>query len=452
MRLSASSCSALALAGLAVSTVIAQPKKDDQVILLNPEIVREGEGAKRSELTKMELKAFPADAWSKLADWQHGSAASLKGKAVLVVTYASWYRPSIKALETAREMAEKYAKQGLVVVAVHDKDGWTEADKSKPADGVTVLLAHDSKNEFRSMLRSDQDPDFYLIDKAGHMRFADIATDAVAAAAKVVAEESEQDASKISDKIAAEKKRLEEELKKATQAGSHIDLTAIPELPFAEPSEETYNSAKWPLPPMNDQQLEEWRKSGKLPEAKSLSLPSDGWIPRTPQFKGRATIVFFFHPDWGDPARLTAGFDWISSIQLKYGRDVAVVLAVSNIFEERDNVKVAETDPEKMIPRVKEFCKLRKVDFSFVMDLDNAMYNEAKPEGAQDYKGVIIGILSSDSKVRFISSGGTSISSFEASIAKIISTDPGVKARRDAEKKWLETKNKSTPKPATGAK
>lgn len=452
MRLVASWCSTLVLAGLAASTAWAQPKKDEQVILLNPEIVREGEGAKRTELTKMELKTFPADAWAKLADWQSGSASSLKGKAVLVVTYASWYRPSIKAFDMAKELSEKYAKQGLVVVAVHDKDGWAEAEKTKPADGASLLLAHDTKNEFRSMLRSDQDPDFYLIDKAGHMRFADIATDAVESAAKIVAEESEADASKISEKIAAEKKRLEDEAKKATQAGSHIDLSAIPELPFTEPSEEEYQKAKWPLPPMTDQQRDEWQKTGKLPEPKSMSLPTDGWIPRTPQFKGRATIVFFFHPDWGDPARLTAGFDWISSMQLKYGRDVAVVLAVSNIFEEKDFLKVAETDPEKMTPRVKEFCKLRKVDFSFLMDLDNSLYNEAKPEGSQDYKGVILGILSSDSKVRFINAGSASISTFEATISKIINSDPGIKARREAEKKWLETKSKTPAKPAAGTK
>lgn len=432
-------------AGLAASAAIAQPKKDDQALLLNPEVTREGEGAKRTELTKMELKDFPADAWGKLSDWQNGSASSFKGKAVLVLTCSSWYRPSMKQFDAAKELAEKYAKQGLVVVAAFDKDGWGDADKAKPADGATLIFAKDAKNEFRSTLRSDQDPDFYVIDKAGHMRFADITNESVEVAVKIVTGESEADAGKLNDKIAAEKKRLEDELKKATQADSRVDLTKIPELPFTTPSDEDYAKAHWPLPYMTDQQWEEYKKSGKLPEPKSFSMPTDGWIPKTPLFPGRVTIVFFFHPDWGDPSRLTAGFDWLSSMQTKYGRDLAVVLSVSNIFEEKDFLKVADTDPEKMIPRLKEFCKLRKIDFSFLMDLDNTLYNEAKPDGVTDYKGVIIAILSSDSKVRYVVPRATN-AMLDNAVSKLIQIDPGVKARREVERKWIEAKGKSTPK------
>src|SRR3954470_18617576 len=62
-----------------------------------PDIIREGEGARRRELDKMELKPFPAEAWSKLSDWTNGPALTpgvTSGKVVLIVTWADWYPAS----------------------------------------------------------------------------------------------------------------------------------------------------------------------------------------------------------------------------------------------------------------------------------------------------------------------------------------------------------------------
>src|SRR5437899_5198040 len=109
--------STLAAFGLALaSTAFAQPM-----------IVREGEGQHRRDCDKMELKPFPADAWSKLSEWTNGPAltpGAASGKVVLIVTWADWYQPSVRALGLAKRLSEKYAKDGLIVVAAHDAQGW----------------------------------------------------------------------------------------------------------------------------------------------------------------------------------------------------------------------------------------------------------------------------------------------------------------------------------------
>ncbi len=88
-------------AGLA-APAFGQPGKKADSPVVNPEITRRGEGSRRLELNKLELKPFQAELWSKLSDWQNGPAltsADVKGKVVLVVTYASWNKNSVKAIE-----------------------------------------------------------------------------------------------------------------------------------------------------------------------------------------------------------------------------------------------------------------------------------------------------------------------------------------------------------------
>ena len=92
------------------------------------DVLREGSGARRSELTKMELAPFPVAAWGGLTDWTGGVAPtseSMNGKPVLIVTWAGWYPVSVnQGLKPAQDMAAKYADKGLVVVGVHHDQGW----------------------------------------------------------------------------------------------------------------------------------------------------------------------------------------------------------------------------------------------------------------------------------------------------------------------------------------
>lgn len=427
-------------AGLA-APAFGQPGKKPDSPVVNPEITRRGEGTRRSELNKLELKPFQAELWSKLSEWQNGpalSSADMKGKVVLVVTYASWNKNSVKTLDAAKKLADAYAKKDLIVVAVHDKDGWKDAEKSKAADGSKFMLALDAKNEFRKSLLANQDPEIYVIDRAGQLRFAVVAADAMEPAVKKLTDEKTEDAAKINDRIAEQAAKDEAARRKTIGASDHIDMTRIPELAFQPPTEAEYDAAKWPLPAMTDQQQNDYKSSGKIPPAHTVELPLEGWIPASPKTKGRATLTLFFHPDWGNPGRLTEAFDFLSDLQRSYGRDVAVVFAVSNIFEEKDFLKVAETDPEKMKARIKEFVKERKIEFSFVLDLENTLYDAARGSTNEEYKGMLLALGSSDSKNRFLAAP-SGWGQLTRALDKVLEVDPGIKARRAAERRWLES-------------
>lgn len=438
------------VAGLAMPAW-AQPKRDE-VLTVNPEITRRGEGTRRTELSKLELKPFAADALGKLSDWTNGSAitnADIKGKVVLVVTYSSWFKPAAKVVETARKLAETYAKKDLIVVAVHDKDGWAEAEKTKSPDGAKFLLAHDSKNEFRKDVNAGQDPEIYVIDRAGQLRFAGITSDAMEPAVKKLTEEKAADAAKVNDLLAAERARLEAEARRTTGAADVIDMTRIPELGFNRPSDAQYEAAKWPLPPMDEQQEKDYRKDGKLPPTKAVSMPTEGWIGRAPNLNGRVVVVIFFHPD-AIRSQFNTFVDMLSREQSRT-RDVVYTMAVVNpsLYDQSSGSsdRKYETDPEKIAKRLEDFRKERKIDFPFFLDLDNVFFDSAKPEHQTEWPGGAMAVISSDGVMRWFGSVPEFPSVGRKSLNTCINVDPAVVARREVEAKWLAAnKDKSSDK------
>src|ERR1043165_5519997 len=119
-------------------------------------IVREGAGHRRDQINAMELAPFPADAWKALSDWQGGPAptpATLNGNVVLICTYSDWYPAASRAWVSTQKLAEKYGKDGLIVIGAHIAEGWSDAKKPAPAKDaskpVSLLAAHDEKGEFR---------------------------------------------------------------------------------------------------------------------------------------------------------------------------------------------------------------------------------------------------------------------------------------------------------------
>lgn len=440
----------LALAA-GITPAFAQPAKTSTIIL-NPEITRRGEGTRRDELNKLELKAFDVKKWASLTDWQNGSAlteADTKGKVVLIVTYASWYKPSAQVVEAARKLAETYAKKDLIVLAVHDKGGWAGAEKTKAPEGAKFFLAHDSKNEFRKGLFASQDPEIYLIDRAGQVRFAGISQDTMEKGVKLLTDEKTEDAAKINTVLAEAQAKADAEKRKTTGAASHIDMRRIPELPFTPPSPLAYESAKWPLPPMNDEQRKKQRDTGELPPAKMAATPTEGWLPNPPKSNGRVMVYIFFHPDLLG-SRFMDSIDRLSELQ-RGTRDTVFALALFDPRPFQWNGYPTDTkwevDPDKLTGRIKEFLKVRKLDVPFVLDLDNALLNSIKFEGQDQWVGGMIGVVSSDGVMRWFGDGASWVGGGSGALERIVAVDPGVQARREAERKWLEA-NKETAKPA----
>ncbi|NUQ67584.1 MAG: hypothetical protein HUU18_04805 [Phycisphaerales bacterium] len=406
----------------------------------DPSIVREGEGPRRGQLNKMELAPFPADAWSLLSDWKHGAAPAADGKVVLICTYADWYPSAKRGFALAQRLAQTKAKDGLIVVAVHHKDGWDAAAKGDSS----VILAHDAQGKFRERLLVDQDPDFYFIDRSGQLRYADVATESVEQAVDLLLAEKADAAAGLKGRLADEAQARDLELRRIDAMRDQVDLTSIPELPFPEPSPEAIKAAKWPPLP-RDPSAQQGQAT--LLEPKPVALPDTNWFPRKPELKGRAVLLYLWHPDL--PGSFHGIMHNADLLQRQYGRDLVVVGVLSPLSTSINNQQLTEDqrDPVKLQKKLEEVAKSRKFDHFLTIDPGNAIF-----DALQNQQNVIpwpfFVIVSSDKMARWwpvVSQGGqTVVAGVDpiAALLQVLKVDPGVQARRAVEAEWIRTQQK----------
>lgn len=402
--------------------------------------IREGDGPRRAELNKMELKAFPTEAWSKLSDWKNTSGvttAETGGKVVLILTWSDYVPTSQKGFDLAKRLAESKAKEGLVVVCAHGTKGWDEANKPKSGEGVKLFLAHDAKGEFRSAIKSDADPDFYVIDRAGQMRFADITTETVQGAVEAVLAESSGDAGKVNERIAADRAAADAALRKSESINQQLDYTNIPELAFTKPTAEEYQKAKWPKVP-RDPNAAQYGNENKKPEPKSISLPGDSdFFPKKPETNGRLTLVYLWHPKY--IKSFEREMPKADLLQRQYGRDLVVVGAL--VVPNNNNQQLAEEDrdPEKLRKRMQEYAKARQTKHAFVLDAGNSLFNSVA--GNQNEFPVPFYILiGTDGLAHWWST--TEAMDPTGPLLTMLENDPGVLARRKAEEEYVKARKK----------
>lgn len=404
-------------------------------------VIREGEGARRADLNARELRPFDAGAWTSLTDWKNGaalSAASTAGKPVLILTWTDYIPASKRAFALAQKLAEAKHAQGLIVVCVHGKDEWTAANKPAPAAG-NLLLAHDATGAFRGAIRSDNDPDFYVLDRAGQLRYADIATESVEAAVERVCAESLDDAKGLNDRIAADVRQKDADLKRAEALRAGVDLTSLPEQPFELPGESAYQLASWPELPKDPQNGFQATSPGEKQEPQKASIPDVGWLPDKPELKGRVVLMYFWHPDIPASYRDIATFDLI---QTQRGRDVVVVgvLTPPNDPNQGYGQPTIELDPEKLQVKIKEFQRARPQRHPVLVDLQAGLFTTSKTYYQSFQQGVPapwVAIVSSDGMMRWW--GPMRASGYEAAMDRVLTVDPGVKARRAAEQAYIRS-------------
>jgi thiol-disulfide isomerase/thioredoxin len=427
-----------ALAVITVAGLLAQP-------IFAGDVVRNSTGQRRVDLDKMELTRFPAEAWAKLTAWTNGealTAASMDGKPVLIMTWASWHPSSLKTIPIAQNMAAKFGGQGLVVVGVHQAQGWDGAAAAAKSKGLTFPLAHDSAGEFRKALKVGTDPDFYLVDRAGHLRYAAVSSASVEeACAELVGETREKagDVPRIrSERDAADlaKTRLTSDINKT------IDLSTIPPVPpgYLPPMSSDYKNVAWPK--VDSELGKAWglvdEQSNKFKEVKVAFSPT-GYFPKKPEVQGRAIVIYLWHPDINET--YSKVMPQMDQLQQMYQRDLAVIGAavpMSNLRPNQSNQPGQEAETaEKARAKYMNFVSSR--NFSHVLagdfagtalgSLVNAGSGKAFPlPGAM--------VVSSDGVIRWI--GWTSNSDFKYAIETIIAVDPAVQNRRKADRAFIE--------------
>ena len=73
------------------------------------------------------------------------------------------------------ELYEKHAKDGLVIVAVHSQKGGEKMPAFVRDQRISYPTAWDKDGKTTKAFAVDSYPDYYLVDRAGRLRFADLA-------------------------------------------------------------------------------------------------------------------------------------------------------------------------------------------------------------------------------------------------------------------------------------
>ncbi len=356
----------------------------------------QGKGANREALDAMAYKPFDFTLLSKLGAWTGGSAPSAEsfgGRPVLIVEWASWYKTSHAALAEAQKLADTH--KDLMVIGVHHAKQFDKAADILAENKVTFPVGHDAGGEFfKAMHTPAAGPNYYILDRAGNLRFGDVEKSSLDDAIKIVMAESASDAAKAKDR-AKEVKKAEGD---APMGGPEVKTRVAPD---------DYKAVKWPA--INKGQMSAKNLQGKPLPAK---LGKEKWLGTAPERDGKI-IVLDFWATWCGPCK--AAMPHLDELSKKYSKDVVVI----GISDEDDAV-------------VRKFIKAAKHSYPQAVDPAATVKNAI---GIQGIPHVVV--LSTDGVIRWQGNPHPSadLNSLQDMVAKLIDVDPGVKARQEREKK-----------------
>lgn len=399
-----------------------------------------GVGPARQALDAMQFQAFDPAQWSLLSAWSstNGKSEALtpestKGKVVMIVTWASWYKLSHTAMRSAQSLFERYKDKGLIVVGVHNPRGFDAAEANAKEIGVTFPFASDAAGKFRAALKADQDPNIYFIDRAGQLRFAQIESASAEQAASTLLGESVDQARAVPGELQARKAAMEKDKWKTTDASGSA-LASVQEVKFDAPSEDAYEKTKWPY---NVGKIEKDKITGKQTvKTPTLKLPEpEEWMPAAPKNSGRIMVLYFIDPTVTDAHKT---IQVMNSVQAQYHADAVVAGAILKTGEKLD---ADNGDDDKRKERntgwIKSLFQSHTINHPFTPKTLRVDTNELSEgsfsghfTGLKDDRVVAI-LVSTDLKVRWL--GSAQSDDLRRSLDKLLLVDPGVLARRKAE-------------------
>ena len=99
-----------------------------------------------------------------------GKLPDTKGKVVIVDFWASWCGPCVKSLPAFKELHEKYADKGLVIIAVSLDDTKEAMDSFLKKTPVPFAVMRDAEEKLQKRLDISGIPLTYILDRQGVVR------------------------------------------------------------------------------------------------------------------------------------------------------------------------------------------------------------------------------------------------------------------------------------------
>jgi cytochrome c biogenesis protein CcmG, thiol:disulfide interchange protein DsbE len=156
---------------------------------------REGDGEARIRKNALEGKrALPLvmESWRN-TDGKTLKLGDLKGKVVILDFWGVWCGSCKAQIPHLNDLYRKYKDQGLVIVGVHSTSRTEGMDTYLKTSGIEYPVGVDVLDMTKSNYAVDGYPDYYVIDRTGTLRVADLANAGVDdAIAKLIKERSAQ--------------------------------------------------------------------------------------------------------------------------------------------------------------------------------------------------------------------------------------------------------------------
>lgn len=424
---------------------------------LASDVIREGTGARRDALDAMELKPFDSRLWSELSGWTNGEpldASATDGKVVVIYTFSSFLSQSLSPIVALDRLQQRHAEDGLIVVGVHHPEGWDNAARQFERRRGTFRIAHDKNGAFREALNVDQDPDLYVIDRAGQLRYADIETGSVTDAVTSLLDESARAAGSVLDRRAAAAEDAAQQARRSAALRAQVDLASLPEVPFAMPGEEAFNEVDWPKfykyeDPTRGRGQSNDREED---EPRPISLPDEGnYKPGPPpKLDGRVTMIYFWTPERG-MASWNEFYDEMQGFQREHPRDltvvgVAVPLEQDNRRRRRGNDEdERQKEVEEAKKRFEEFFDRKPLNHTILDQIDDdvllqSIVNSGSRRGSDRVFLPYVALISSDGKLRWHGIYTWQQEEFRDAFYRLLRDDPGLIARRRAEAEFIRQK------------
>ena len=149
------------------------------------------EGSKvREQLNEMQGQPAPKLALKGWINAEPMTLKKLKGKIVVLDFWATWCGPCLASIPHTNELMEKYADQGVVIIGVCAKRGAEKMADTVKQRGIKYPVAEDTGTI--AAYKANSYPDYYIIDRNGVLRWADIANRDVEKAIKILLAEKDK--------------------------------------------------------------------------------------------------------------------------------------------------------------------------------------------------------------------------------------------------------------------